>query len=195
MADPGSTPAASSLTIVRHGETEWSQDGRHTSVTDLALLGQGREHARHLRSRLEGGDFVAVWSSPRLRARETAALAGFDGRLELHDDLVEWDYGDYEGLTTAQIRDRDPGWQLWRDGCPGGESPGVVAARADRAIARAETAGGPVLLFAHGHFLRMLAVRWLDAPFELGARLLLSPGSVSHLGRDRSARVLERWNV
>jgi probable phosphoglycerate mutase len=184
-----------SLTLVRHGQTEWSENGRHTSTTDLALLPAGRERAAKLRGVLDPAGFTLVLCSPRLRARETAQLAGFGAAVELDEDLVEWDYGDYEGLTTPEILAARPGWNLWTDGCPGGESPAQVSARVDRVIARAASVGGEVILFAHGHLLRCLAARWLGEELIFGARLVLSPASVSRLGTVNSVRALEGWNA
>jgi probable phosphoglycerate mutase len=138
--------------------------------------------------------FAVVLSSPLRRARETCEIAGFASRAELDDDLREWGYGEYEGLTTPEIRERDPDWSLWRDGCPGGEQPSEVAARADRVLARLAAAGGDALVFAHGHVLRVLAARWLSLEAALGARLALGAGAISVLGHERDTRVVERWN-
>jgi probable phosphoglycerate mutase len=184
-----------SLTLVRHGQTEWSENGRHTSTTDLGLLPAGHERAVALGRVLDPARYALVLASPRLRARETARLAGFVAGVELDEDLVEWDYGDYEGLTTPEILAARPGWNLWTDGCPGGESPAQVSARVDRVIERAASVGGEVILFAHGHLLRCLAARWLGEELTFGARLVLSPASVSRLGTVNSVRVLERWNA
>jgi broad specificity phosphatase PhoE len=184
-----------SLTLVRHGQTEWSQTGRHTSVTDLPLLPEGRDRARALRGILDPAWFALVLSSPRTRALDTARLAGFSEGVEVTEDLVEWDYGEYEGLTSPQIRERTPGWNLWREGCPGGESPAQVSDRVDRLIARAVEADGDVLLFAHGHVLRALAARWLEQDVALGERLALFPATVSRLGTEHAQHVLEFWNA
>lgn len=183
------------IVLVRHGETEWSKSGQHTSRTDLSLIEEGRERALALPGELSGWSFGLVLSSPLRRARETAELAGFGERLLLDDDLHEWDYGDYEGLTTPEIHDQRPGWWLWRDGCPGGERPAQVAARADRVLARVQGAECEALLFAHGHILRVLAARWLETGPEWGARFVLGAGSVSVLGYERDTRVLRRWNA
>ena len=183
------------LVLVRHGATEWSENGRHTSRTDLPLLESGVANARALAPVLARFDFARVLSSPLQRARETASLAGFSDRVEVTPDLHEWDYGDYEGLTSPQIRERDPNWNLWRDGCPGGESPADVTARVDRVIASAVTAGGNVLMFAHGHVLRSLAARWESFPVAAGERLALSPATLSVLGHEHATRVIERWNA
>ena len=183
------------IVVVRHGATEWSENGRHTSRTDLPLLTAGIERARALAPALAGYDFALVLSSPLERARVTAELAGFGDRVEATPDLREWDYGDYEGLTSPQIRERDPSWSLWTDGCPGGESPEQVAARADRLIARAVTAPGDVLMFAHGHILRSLSARWIGLPVASGERLALRPATISVLGHEHATRVLDRWNA
>ena len=181
------------IVLVRHGQTEWSASGRHTSTTDLPLSDQGRHAAEALRQRLGDRDFALVLSSPRLRARETCALAGLT--CEIDDDLAEFDYGEYEGLTTKEIRAERPGWSLWTDGAPGGEVAAQVGERVDRVIARALEAGGDVALFAHGHVLRVLAARWLELPSERGASFALDTASVSELGFERETRVLWHWNV
>jgi broad specificity phosphatase PhoE len=183
------------ITLVRHGQTEWSQNGRHTSVTDLGLLSEGRDRAGGLARVLDPGAYTLALCSPRRRARETAQLAGFGDRMEICEDLAEWHYGDYEGLTTPQILQRAPRWNLWRDGCPGGESPAQVSTRADRVIARALEAGGEVILFAHGHILRALGARWLELAITLGERLVLEPATLSQLGIDHDERVLLSWNA
>jgi probable phosphoglycerate mutase len=179
---------------VRHGETEWSLSGQHTSRTDLPLTDAGRERARALPAALSGFSFAAVLCSPLRRARETCEIAGFGERAVIDDDLREWDYGDYEGLTTAQIHERDPNWVLWRDGCPGGESPAEVGARADRALARMREVDADALAFAHGHILRVLAARWVAMEVAAGARFALSAGALSVLGHERETEVIERWN-
>jgi broad specificity phosphatase PhoE len=181
--------------VVRHGETEWSANGRHTSRTDLALTADGRERARAVGSMLGGREFALVLTSPLRRARETCELAGFGDAAELCDDLREWDYGEYEGLTTPEIRERDPEWVLWRDGCPGGERPAEVAERADRALARLRGIEGDALAFAHGHILRVLAARWIGMGPQAGARLALGAGAVSMLGYERKTEVIQRWNA
>jgi len=181
------------IVLVRHGETEWSAGGRHTSVTDLALTESGRRAAGRLGARLAGRDFALVLTSPRARARETCMLAGLQGALVV-DDLAEWDYGDYEGLTTAQIRERRPDWLLWRDGAPNGEQAADVGARADRVLARALAAGGDVALFAHGHVLRVIGARWTEREPAFGAHLALDTASLSELGFERETRVLRGWN-
>jgi probable phosphoglycerate mutase len=191
---PG-TPGHHEIVVVRHGETEWSLLGRHTSTTDLPLTERGRERARALASELAGRRFTLVLCSPLRRARETCALAGFGGVMELCDDLHEWDYGEYEGLTTPEIHERDPGWVLWRDGCPGGETPAEVGARADRALPRLRSAGGDAIAFAHGHILRVVGSRWIGMEPAAGARFALGAGAVSALGFERDTEVLARWNT
>ena len=182
------------LVCVRHGETVWSRDGRHTGRTDIPLTDRGREDARALASALAGWRFARVLASPLQRARETCALAGLGGQEELCPELMEWDYGDYEGLTSDQIQERRPGWLLWRDGCPGGEAPGDVAARADAVIAEVGGIEGDVALFAHGHLLRVLAARWVEQPAWFGARLMLDTAAVSLLDAEHGIRALRRWN-
>lgn len=186
--------AQPTLTLVRHGQTEWSENGRHTSVTDLPLLDEGRRRAATLAHVLDPSTFAVVLASPRIRALETARLAGFGDEIEVTEDLAEWRYGDYEGLTTSQIMAERPGWDLWRDGCSGGESPDAVRARVDRVIERATGAAGDVILFAHGHILRALAARWLEQSVAFGRHLVLAPATISCLGAEHSVRALERWN-
>lgn len=182
------------IVLVRHGETEWSASGQHTSRTDLPLIEAGREQARALEPSLRGRTFTGVLSSPLKRALETCRLTGFGDVVELRKELHEWDYGDYEGLTTPQIKDGRPDWDMWRDGCPGGESPDQVGARADRLLASLAEVDGDMLMFAHGHILRVLSARWVDMPVGAGARLLLSAGALCVLGHERETRALERWN-
>jgi broad specificity phosphatase PhoE len=178
--------------LARHGETEWSASGKHTSVTDVPLLESGRRDARKLGARLAGRSFGLVLTSPRARARETCELAGLDG--EVDPDLVEIDYGSYEGLTTPEIRVERPGWSVWTDGSPGGESLDQVGARADRVIARVLGVDGDVALFAHGHFLRVLGARWVGLEPAYGGNLGLSTGSLCELGFERERRVIWVWN-
>lgn len=187
-------PSAADIVVVRHGETEWSATGRHTSSTDLALTADGRRRAAALAGMLSNRTFSLVLCSPLRRARETCSIAGFGDAAVIDDDLREWNYGQYEGLTTPEIRDKDPGWSLWRDGCPGGEAPAEVSARADRALARLKDAGGEALAFAHGHILRVLTARWLAMDAAAGARFALSAGALGVLGHERETQVLERWN-
>lgn len=182
------------LWLVRHGETEWSASGRHTSRTDVDLTAAGEDSARALRDRLATVPFARVLTSPRLRARRTAALAGFES-AEVLDDLAEWDYGEDEGRTTADIREERPGWTVWTDGPRGGESAAQVAARADRVVGRVRAQDGDVLAFCHGHIARVVAVRWLGQPVGLGAHLELATGSVSVLGWERETPTIERWNT
>jgi broad specificity phosphatase PhoE len=183
------------IVLARHGETEWSRDRRHTGRTDIPLTDDGRRQATVPRDALAGRRFARVVSSPLSRALDTARLAGMGDRAELNGDLVEWDYGEYEGITTAEIRERRPGWYLWRDGCPGGEDAAAVGRRADRVIAAVEGTDGDVALFAHGHVLRVLAARWLGLGPEAGALLKLDTGTLSALGYERETRVVTRWNA
>jgi len=182
--------------LARHGETAWSLSGQHTGSTDLPLTAKGEENARRLGARLRGRQYAKVFTSPLQRARRTCELAGFGAAAQTDPDLVEWNYGEYEGLTTAQILAKRPGWQLFRDGCPGGESPDQAAARADRVVARLRAANADVLLFSSGHFLRMLSTRWLGLPPSDGRCFLLSTASLSILGYEHSLSepVLRLWN-
>jgi len=182
------------LVLVRHGETEWARDGRHTGRTDIPLTELGRRQATVLGDRLRGRQFVKVMASPLARAAQTCRLAGLGDQADPCADLMEWDYGAYEGRRTAEIRVEVPGWTIWRDGVPAGESATDVAGRADRVIARAVAAGGEVVLFAHGHLLRVLAARWLGMPPEGGGLLALAPATISVLGYEREQRVIVRWN-
>lgn len=186
--------AAANAWLVRHGETEWARDGRHTGRTDVPLTAAGRRQARDVGAKLHDCRFALVLSSPLSRALDTARLAGFGDVVQSDPDLMEWDYGSYEGLTTAQIRERQPDWSLWRDGVPGGETLDQVDARCDRLIARVRPASGDVLLFGHGHLLRVLAARWLELPPLDGRHFALSTGTVSVLGWERETPVIERWN-
>ncbi len=180
------------LWLVRHGETEWSAAGRHTSATDLPLTPEGERKAAAVGRMLAGKPFALVLASPLRRALETCRLAGYNAAIE--PDLHEWNYGAYEGLTTAQIQIQNPHWTIWTGTPPGGESAEEVAARADRVIARAVAAGGDVALFGHGHMLRVLAARWLELDPTNGCLFALSTGSISILGYEREARVLQMWN-
>jgi broad specificity phosphatase PhoE len=183
------------VTLVRHAETDWSLAGRHTGRTDVPLTDAGRDKARALAEKLRGRSFTLVMTSPLSRAAETAGLAGFPN-AEPDPDLMEWDYGDDEGLTTAQIREqRDAGWLLWRDGAAGGEGADDVGARVDRVIARLTAADGDCLVFAHGHVLRVLAARWLEQPAAFGARLVLQTGMLSVLGYEHDIRAILSWNA
>ncbi len=189
-----SSPGAREAVLVRHAETEWSLNGRHTGRTDLPLTDHGREVAAALREPLRAWQFALVLVSPALRARETCELCGLGAEAQVRDDLQEWDYGDYEGLTTAEIWERRPGWVLWRDGCPGGESPADVGARADRVIAEVAAADGDVAVFSHGHMLRVLGARWIALGPEGGGRLGLSTAAICVLGHERDTAVIARWN-
>jgi broad specificity phosphatase PhoE len=182
------------LVLVRHGETEWSASGKHTSVTDVPLLESGRRDAERLGERLAGRSFALVLTSPRTRARETCARAGFGAVAQVDEDLAEFVYGEYEGRTTPEIREERPGWSVWRDGAPGGETAEQVGVRADRVIERALAAGGDVALFAHGHLLRVLAARWIGLPATYGGHLALSTGALCQLGFERERRAIWRWN-
>ena len=179
--------------LLRHAETEWSRDGRHTGRTDVPLTDAGREVARALRARVADHEFGLVLCSPLSRARETAELAGLEPQLR--DDLVEFDYGSYEGITTDEIRSQRPGWNLWRDGCPGGETADDVGRRVDGVIEEVLRADGDVALVAHGHVLRVLAARWLEQPAAFGGRIRLDTGTLSILGFERETRVIRRWNA
>jgi broad specificity phosphatase PhoE len=181
------------LWIVRHGPTEWSRSGRHTSVTDLPLLPESEDDARALASRLADLDPVLVLTSPRQRARRTAELAGFPD-AEVDEDLAEWSYGDYEGITTDEIRETRPGWSVWTDSCPGGETAEQVSTRLDRVVTRVRATDGPVLAFAHSHSLRGLAARWLGLPVTDGRHFALGTATVSVLGHERENPVVVRWN-
>jgi probable phosphoglycerate mutase len=188
-------PKKPEILLVRHGETEWSLSGQHTSRTDLPLTENGRKRTGPLHRVLAERSFALVLCSPLRRARETCELAGFGDRAEIVDDLREWDYGEYEGLTTPQIREQRPDWNLWTDGNPGGESPSQVAARADRVISRLKAADGDAIAFAHGHILRVLAARWMEMSVSAGARLVLSPGTICTLGYERETQAILSWNV
>jgi broad specificity phosphatase PhoE len=182
------------VTLVRHAETEWSLAKRHTGLTDIPLTERGREAARALYERLRGRRFALVLVSPLSRARETCELSGLGAQAEVREDLVEWDYGEYEGLTTPQIRAQRPGWVLWRDGCPGGESAADVGARADRVIADLRDADGEVVVFSHGHMLRVLGARWIELEPAVGRRLGLFTGAICVLGSEHGTSVVTRWN-
>jgi broad specificity phosphatase PhoE len=182
--------------LARHGQTAWSLAGRHTGRNDIPLTPEGEREAQKLGVRLQPLTFGAVLMSPLARARRTCEIAGFGAAARTAPDLMEWDYGDYEGLRFAEIRARRPDWHLFRDGCPGGERPEDVIARVDRVIATMKAAPADTLIFAHGHLLRVLAVRWIGIPLEAAGHLSLSPASLSLLGRDSNSEepVIERWN-
>lgn len=182
--------------LARHGETAWSLSGQHTGLTDLPLTERGEADARTLAPRLQGMSFAKVFTSPLQRAARTCELAGFGARAERDPDLVEWDYGDYEGVRSVDIRKDRPDWQLFRDGCPGGETLAQIGARADRVVARVRAVDANVLLFSSGHFLRVLAARWLGLDAGAGALFVLETASVSMLGyeHNRSAPAIRLWN-
>ena len=185
-----------SIYLVRHGETEWSKTGQHTGRTDIPLTAHGEEEAKRLRKRLEGIRPIQVLSSPSQRARRTCELAGWSETMQIDPDLCEWDYGDYDGRTTPDIQKERPGWSLFRDGSPHGETVEAVGKRADRVIARIRALEGDVLLFGHSHMFRILAARWLALPAQGGAYFKLAPASVSVLSFEHTPAepVIERWN-
>jgi probable phosphoglycerate mutase len=180
--------------LIRHGETAWSLSGRHTGRTDLPLLPQGVQQVEALRPRLAAYDFAAVLTSPLLRARETCELAGLDSGATVDPDLAEWDYGAYEGRTTADIRAERPGWDLFDDGVPDGEDAADVGRRMDRTIERIRAVSGDVACVAHSHALRVLAARWIGLDPTAGRHLVLGPASLSELGWEREQPVIGRWN-
>jgi probable phosphoglycerate mutase len=182
------------IVLVRHGETEWSRAGKHTGRTDIGLTEVGRRQAQVVGAELQKRRFAAVWTSPLSRAADTCRLAGFGDVAVSRDELMEWDYGEYEGRTTAEIRRERPGWTLWRDGVLRGETIEEVGARVDRVLAEAESVDGDVILFAHGHVLRVLAARWLDLEPESGRLFALDPATLSVLGYERETRVVRLWN-
>jgi broad specificity phosphatase PhoE len=192
-----SGPRPAEVVLVRHGRTEWSRTGRHTGSTDVPLDEVGRAQASELGQRLAGDHFDRVLTSPLARARVTCELAGFAEHAEVVDDLREWDYGDYEGLTTAEIRIGHPHWLVFADGCPGGEDADAVGARADRVISslREMPEGACAALFAHGHLLRVLAARWLGLDPRAGRLLALEPATISRLGWQHEVAVVTRWNA
>ncbi len=197
MTHPEPTPepvGGHDVWLVRHGETEWARLGRHTGRTDIPLTDTGREQARAIGRRLARHPFAVVMTSPLSRATETTDLAGYGHVAVTDPDLREWDYGDFEGRLTADIRSEYPGWTIWRGPWPGGETIDQVATRADRVIARIRAADGDVLLVAHGHLLRVLAARWLALPPVSGSLFALATATVSVLGWEREAPVIETWN-
>lgn len=183
--------------LVRHGETAWSLSGQHTGRTDMPLTPAGEAAARGVAEGLKGLSFSAVWSSPSQRAYNTSVLAGFGAQSVRNDDLQEWDYGAYEGRTTRDILAERPGWNVFRDGCPQGETAADVGARADRIVRQLREAGGSILIFSSAHFLRVLAARWLGLPPEGGALFVLDTASISVLGyeHDLSEPVVRKWNL
>ncbi len=184
------------VSLARHGETAWSLSGQHTGLTDLPLTERGERNALQLGNRVKGRAYLKVFTSPLQRAARTCDLAGFGSIAEVDRDLVEWDYGQYEGIRTAEILAVRPDWQLFRDGCPGGESPSEIGARADRVVSRVRAVQGNVLLFSSGHFLRVLAARWLGVELTAGRLFLLSTASLGELGyeHDVSEPVIRLWN-
>jgi broad specificity phosphatase PhoE len=185
---------ASELWLIRHGETEWSISGAHTGVTDIPLTERGRERAAGIRDYLHHRQFALVLVSPRQRAEETCRIAGYGDRAIVDPDLAEWNYGDFEGKTSAEIRKTFPDWTIWKGPVPNGETIDQVAARARRVIARSLDAGGPVALFAHGHILRVLTACWLELSPDAGRLFALGTGTVSTLGFERENRVISMWN-
>ncbi len=186
---------AENVVLVRHGETEWSRDGRHTGRTDIPLTTQGRQQAEALRAPLHAWQFALVLSSPLQRALETCRLAGYGTDAQVRPELMEWDYGRYEGRTSRQILAENPGWSLWRDGGPDGETPADVGRRVDRVIREVRQTAGDVLIFAHGHVLRVLTARWLDEPPEGGRHYALQTATLSVLSYEHQDPVISRWNL
>jgi len=189
------TETRGDVVLIRHGETEWSVSGQHTGTTDIPLTERGREEARLLAPVLAGANFALVLSSPLRRARETCQLAGLGDRVEIDPDLIEWNYGQYEGLTPKQIHRIAPRWMLFTDGCPGGESPEQVGARVDRLICRVQQVAGRVALFAHGHLFRVFAARWIGLPPSGGQHFLLGTSTVCVLSYYRGSPAVKRWNA
>ena len=187
--------ASQSIWLLRHGATEWSRNGRHTGSSDIPLLPEGEEEAKALAPRLRGQSFAQVWVSPLQRARRTCELAGLGAQADVHPDLREWDYGDYEGITTKEIRQTVPAWSVWSHGCPGGEDAAEVTARCQRVIDQLLTIEGDVALFAHGHILRSLAGTWMEQGACGGKHLILGTGTYSVLGFERENRALKHWNA
>jgi probable phosphoglycerate mutase len=181
--------------LIRHGETEWSLSGQHTGTTDIPLTENGRKVAKLLDPVLAKESFTLVLTSPLQRARKTCELAGLGSRAEIDHDLMEWNYGEYEGQTPKQIHEKAPGWMLFKDGCPGGESPEQVGARVDRAIARVRAVEGHVALFAHGHIFRVFAARWLGLPAAAGCHFLLDTATLSILTYYRGIPAVKQWNA
>ena len=183
------------LYFIRHGETAWSLTGQYTGRTDLPLIAAGEEGGRKLAARLSTVSFSRVFTSPRQRARQTCALAGFGAVAEIEPDLAEWDYGDYEGLRRDEILRRQPDWNIYRDGCPQGESPAAITARVDGLIDRLRGLEGNIAVFSHGHLGRVLAARWIGLPIADGQRFVLGTASVSVLGFEHDAPVIMHWNT
>ena len=183
------------VVLVRHGETEWTLSGQHTGRTDIPLTERGRKQARLLQPLLSTANFALVLSSPLQRARETCELAGLGPRMEIEPDLMEWDYGEYEGITSKQIKRTAPNWMVFTDGCPGGETPEQVGARVDRLIHRIRPVAGRVALFAHGHLLRVFVARWIGFPPSAGQHFLLDTSTVGVLGYYQGVPAVKRWNA
>lgn len=181
--------------LIRHGETAWSLSGQHTGTTDIPLTEKGRKMAERFQPLATTLSYTLVLSSPMERARTTCDLSGFGAKAQVDQDLMEWNYGDYEGLTTKQIQETTPDWELFRDGCPGGESPEQVTARVDRLIAKIRATEGNVVLFAHGHILRALAVRWVELPIINGCHLMLDTATMSILSDYRGVPTIKQWNA
>lgn len=181
--------------VIRHGETEWSLNGRHTGLTDLPLTDHGRKTAKLLRPLLAEPSFALVLTSPLQRARDTCELAGLAGHARITSDLEEWHYGDYEGLTTAQIHQQVPEWKIFSDGCPAGETPEHVRIRVDHLMDLVKATNGHVALFAHGHILRVVVARWLNLPVTAGGHFLLDTGTLNILSYYRGCPAVKRWNV
>jgi broad specificity phosphatase PhoE len=186
---------ASNLYVVRHGATEWSKNGRHTGLSDIPLVPEGEEQARTTGLLLKRERFALVLTSPLQRARRTCELVGLGAQAEEDNNLLEWNYGDYEGLSTATIRESIPDWSVWSGECPNGETIAEVAARADKVIARVRAADGDVAVFAHGHVLRVLTARWCDLPPVEGRRFVLDPATLCVLGWERENAVILKWNL
>ncbi len=197
QVSPRTSPGvqAAEVYLIRHGETEWSVNGRHTGRTDIPLTENGRQVAKRWQPYAAAKTFALVLTSPLQRARQTCELVGLAPQAEIDRDLMEWDYGAYEGLTRQEIRALEPEWMIFNDGCPSGESPQQVAARVDRVIARARAVGGSVVLFAHGHVLRLLAARWLGLPPSGGAHFLLDTATLCVLSSYHGVPALKRWNA
>lgn len=181
--------------LVRHGETEWSLSGQHTGITDIPLTANGRKVAKQFEPLFAKKRFALILTSPLERAKATCELAGLGGQAEIDFDLMEWNYGEYEGLTSKQIHEKSPEWMLFRDGCPGGESPEQISARADRVIAKIRAAGGNVVLFAHGHILRVLMARWIGLPALVGCHFMLDTATLSVLSYYENIPAVKRWNT
>jgi broad specificity phosphatase PhoE len=184
----------SEVVLVRHGETEWSRDGKHTGRTDVPLTDNGRSQAKALGDVLRGWSFAAVWTSPRARATESCRLAGLGDVAVVRDELQEWDYGSYEGRTTVEVREERPGWTLWRDGVPDGETAEEVGARADRVVTELRQLDGAAAVFSHGHFLRVLTARWLGLDPREGRLFALDTGTIGVLGYERETAIVRLWN-